>query len=227
VGLIESANHGTLFLDEIGEMPPGIQISLLRFLQEGEIRRAGENKIRKVDTRLITATNKDLAQLMHQGTFREDYFFRIRVFQIELPPLRARSNDIVLLARHFVREEDRKRKRSEPMRIDPSVYDLLRRYRFPGNIRELQNAVSVAYAFAEEEQTLRPEHFAQTTVRTETGDASSAAPTPAIFDRPMTLQELEHQYIAHVLKQHGGNQTQTAKALGIHPNTLARKLKEL
>jgi transcriptional regulator with PAS, ATPase and Fis domain len=113
------------------------------------------------------------------------------------------------------------------MRLDPSVYDLLRRYRFPGNIRELQNAVSVAYAFAEEEKVLRPEHFSETTVRPDLETASLPATPPSVFDRRLTLDALEREYILHVLNQHGGNRSLTAQALGIHANTLTRKLKQV
>ncbi len=228
IGLIEAADGGTLFLDEIGETPASIQISLLRFLQEGEIRRMGEIKLRRVNTRLITATNQDLWHLVHEGTFRQDYFFRIRVFQIDLPPLRERGNDIVLLTRRFVQLEDKKRERDSDMQIDSSVYDLLRRHRFPGNVRELENAVANAYAYAEEDGVLRPEHFSRTTVWADMQaphqSSPAISPLKQIARERIPLDRLEREYIEHVLEETGGKKGDAAGILGIHVNTLTRKL---
>ncbi len=231
IGVIEAADGGTLFLDEIGETPPSIQVSLLRFLQEGEIRRMGENRLRTVNTRLITATNQDLSHLVHEGTFRQDYFFRIRVFKIDLPPLRERGNDIVLLTRRFVQLRDKKRNREPPMQIDSAVYDLLRRHRFPGNVRELENAVANAYAYAEEDGILKPEHFSRTTVQDggETPHYSprDISPLRQIARERMTLERLENEYIKHVLEETGGRKGDAAAILGIHLNTLTRKLAKM
>lgn len=228
IGLIEAANGGTLFLDEIGETPPRIQVSLLRFLQEKTIRPVGSNETRVVNTRLITATNRDLSQLIDEGTFREDYFFRFRGFQIELPPLRERGNDIVLLTRYFVEREAQKYGiQSEDITIDESVYDLFRRHPFRGNVRELEIAISIAVACAQGERRLLPSHFQHTSVCSPSAVKTIEPSSISVFEEGLTLKELEAKYILHALKAHNGKKTAAAQSLGIHINVLSRKLKKI
>ncbi len=225
-GLIEAANGGVLFLDEIADIPSAEQIRLLRFLQEGKIRRVGDNKERAVTTRLIAATNRDLHTLIDKELFRQDFYFRVCVFQIEIPPLRRRGNDIKLLTQYFVRREDEKRSVSKPMRIAPSTYELLLKYSFPGNVRELQNAIQVAYAVAESEGILRRKHFALTTIVLQTDSSTSSLPLSDTLDVLLPLKELERNHIELVLKHTQGKKGEAARILGIHPNVLTRKLKK-
>jgi DNA-binding NtrC family response regulator len=138
--LFEEAGGGTLFLDEISETTPGLQVKLLRALQEGEIRRVGDNHPVKVSVRLVAATNRDLAKLVKEGRFREDLYYRLRVFPIELPPLRQRPDDVVPLAEHFIRLA-RAKNGSGASRLSPAAAKALQAYAWPGNVRELQNAV--------------------------------------------------------------------------------------
>lgn len=153
VGRFEEAHRGTMFLDEIGEMSPSMQSKLLRVLQDGEIRRVGSNKVKKVDVRLVTATNRDLAAAVKAGTFREDLFFRINVFPIHLPPLREREGDPVLLARYFLAEYTRE-KPEKSLRLSPEAESEIASRPWPGNIRELQNAIRRAVALAQGSQVM-------------------------------------------------------------------------
>jgi DNA-binding NtrC family response regulator len=158
LGRIHVAQGGTLFLDEVGELPLSMQAKLLRFLQDGEVQRLGSSDVFRVDVRVITATNIDLLRSVHQKLFRQDLYYRLAVFPIELPPLRQRREDIVPLASHFL---DRLCEQTEyPMKeITPSVVAVLRQYSWPGNVRELEHAIERAFILAGEERQLRPAHF--------------------------------------------------------------------
>jgi len=215
-GLFEQAGKGTIFLDEIGDLSPNVQIKLLRVLQEREIMRVGESKTRKVDVRIIAATNRDLDQCVLQGTFRKDLLYRLRVIEIHVPPLRERKEDIIHLARHFVRRVAVKLKIPN-LYLDPSCIDYLQTYQWPGNVRELENAIEHA-AVLSRDGAIRPEYLppavVQSPIHHRTGNILG-----------QTLKQVEQEHIIRVLEKTGGNKTQAAKILGISAATLWRKLK--
>jgi two-component system, NtrC family, response regulator HydG len=158
VGLIETADKGTLFLDEIGEVSPAFQVKLLRFLQDGEVRRVGDSRTRRFNVRVVSATNRDLEESVKSGAFREDLFFRLAVIPISLPPLRERCEDIPMLVNHFLQRICDEHRRNVTG-ISPSALKALLDYSWPGNIRELENAMAYAVHVSEEGQPLRIEHF--------------------------------------------------------------------
>jgi two-component system, NtrC family, response regulator HydG len=216
-GLFEAANRGTLLLDEIGEVSPGMQVKLLRVLQEREIRRVGESKSRAVDVRILAATNRDLAHGVAEGSFRQDLYYRLKVVELNVPPLRDRRNDILPLARILLAES--------AIRVDrkisglaPNAADQLLRYEWPGNVRELENAMERAAALARGSRVDLddlPEEIRQ------------AFPKPVVNGRTVQpLSDIEKEYILAVLELNDGNQTLTAKQLGIGSATLYRKLKK-
>ena len=215
-GLFESANRGTLLLDEVGEVSPGMQVKLLRAIQEREIRRVGENKVRKVDVRIIAATNRDLALGVTTGTFRQDLYYRLKVVELRVPPLRERRDDILPLARVLLAGSALWMKR-KVSGFSPASADQLLRYGWPGNVRELENAMERAVALGQgsrvELEDL-PEEVRQ------------ATPKPvATAGQVQSLEEVEKDYILTVLDLNGGNQTHAAKQLRIGAATLYRKLK--
>ncbi|MGH7278595.1 MAG: sigma-54-dependent transcriptional regulator, partial [Candidatus Rokuibacteriota bacterium] len=159
-GLFEEADHGTIFLDEVGEMSPAMQLRLLRILQDGEVRRLGGSGHRKIDVRVIAATNADLEAEIKAGRFRQDLYYRLNVFPIRLPPLRERPEDIAALADHFLRLYRRRARRAVPS-ISPEALRFLRGYPFPGNVRELQNEIERAVALADDGQPIVPEHLSE------------------------------------------------------------------
>jgi len=215
-GLFESANGGTLLLDEVGEVSPGMQVKLLRAIQEREIRRVGENKNRKVDVRIIAATNRNLSAEVTGGTFRQDLYYRLKVVELNVPPLRERREDILPLARVLLAGSAlwMKRKISG---LTPAATDQLIRYAWPGNVRELENAMERAVALSpgtRVELEDLPEEVRQ------------ARPIPVASDgtvRP--LDSIEKDYILEALALNNGNQTRTAEQLQIGSATLYRKLK--
>jgi two-component system, NtrC family, response regulator HydG len=215
-GLFEAASGGTLFLDEIGEVSAAMQVKLLRALQEHEIRRLGENVIRKVDVRIIAATNRNLVEEVKAGRFREDLYYRLHVIELTVPPLRERREDILPLARVLLATAA-PRARSKVTSFTPKAVEQLHRYRWPGNVRELENAIERAVVLA-------------TGSRIDVGDlpdeivnAASAPWTPG--DR-RSLADIEKGYILSVLAAEGGSRTKAAAHLGISPATLYRKLAE-
>ena len=215
-GLFESANGGTLLLDEVGEVSPGMQVKLLRAIQEREVRRVGENKNRKVDVRIIAATNRDLALGVAGGAFRQDLYYRLKVVELHVPPLRERRDDILPLARVLLAGSALRMKR-KISGFTPSTADQLIRYTWPGNVRELENAMERAVALAaggRVELEDLPEEIRQ------------ACPVPVVADgtvRP--LDAVEKDYIVAALALNSGNQTRTAEQLKIGSATLYRKLK--
>ncbi|HEX4336911.1 MAG TPA: sigma-54-dependent Fis family transcriptional regulator [Polyangiaceae bacterium] len=215
-GLFEAANGGTLLLDEIGEVPPGMQVKLLRVLQEREIRRVGENKSRAVDVRIVAATNRDLARGVTQGNFRQDLYYRLNVVELHVPPLRERRDDILHLAGVLLTSSALRMKR-KISGIAPDAADQLLRYEWPGNVRELENAMERAAALAKgtrvELEDL-PEEIREATPRKQ-----------AALEAVRPLVEIEKEYILAALKLNGGNQTHTAEQLAIGTATLYRKLK--
>jgi two-component system response regulator HydG len=215
IGLFEAANHGTLLLDEIGDVSPGMQVKLLRVLQEREIRRVGESRSRPVDVRVMAATNRELAADIESGRFRKDLYYRLNVVQLHVPPLRNRREDILPLARVLLTAIALRSKRTVTG-FSPRAADQLLRYAWPGNVRELENAMERAVALGRgtliELEDL-PEEVRQ------------AIPTPVISGPVRPLGEIEKDYIMAVLDHNAGNQTRSAAQLGIGSATLYRKLK--
>ena len=233
-GLFEEAAGGTLFLDEIGDIGGRIQGQLLRVLQEGEIRRVGESAAVKVDTRVVTATNKDLAEQVKQGKFREDLFYRLNVVTIAIPPLRDRREDIPLLAEHFAARHAGERGAN----LTTEAREALLLWDWPGNVRELDNAVARALAL-NPGGTILPEDLPEPVRarwQAQRGGARPLSsitpppplppqPDPLVADHP-TLDELNRRYAERVLREAGGNKTRAAEALGIDRKTLSRLLRE-
>jgi len=218
-GLFEEAHGGTLFLDEIGDLPVALQVKLLRALQEGEVRRVGANTSTKVDVRLITATNRDLAADIASGRFRGDLYYRINVVTIKLPPLRERPQDIPELALHFLRSYN-ERLGLGVESIAPSAMRLLADYAWPGNVRELENVIERALVLAQG-STIEPEHLAEF-VR------ASDTPGPASDDLSIKRQTdaLERALIRRALEETRGNRTRAAQLLELSHRALLYKIRE-
>ncbi len=217
-GLFEEANQGTLFLDEIGDVGQNLQARLLRALQEGTIRRVGTNETIAVDVRVVAASNRDLAQAVKDGRFREDLFYRLNVVTIVIPPLRERREDIPLLAEHFAAKHGR----AEGAAISAPARDLLVAYDWPGNVRELENVVARALAL-NPSGVVTPEDLVDHVRSARPAAATLAALAGVTQERP-TLAELEKRYAAQVLQETGGNKTRAAEILGIDRKTLYRLL---
>jgi transcriptional regulator with PAS, ATPase and Fis domain len=215
-GLFESANNGTLLLDEVGEISHGMQVKLLRALQEREIRRVGENKSRKVDVRILAATNRDLAHGVAGGGFRQDLYYRLKVVELHVPPLRERRDDILPLARVLLAEAALRMNR-KLFGLAPATADQLLRYGWPGNVRELNNAMERAVALVRGDRVEcedLPEEIRQ------------MSPRPlATKGKVQPLEDIEKEYILAALELNSGNQTLTAFQLHIGKATLYRKLR--
>ncbi len=209
-GLFEIADGGTLFIDEFGELAGPLQAKLLRVLEDGTLRRVGSVKERRVNVRLIAATNRDMEEEVAAGRFREDLYYRINVLTINLPPLRERPGDIELLLKHFAGDE---------WDYEPAVLTLFNRYSWPGNVRQMQNAVQRAKMLAEDE-TIRVEYLPPEIVR---GAASTDAPSPGTQCDLDTLNKL---HIEETYARHKGNKARTARALGIGRRTLYRLIEK-
>jgi DNA-binding NtrC family response regulator len=222
IGRFEQAQGGTLFLDEIGEIDAGTQIKLLRFLGERTFERVGSNKTLTADVRLIAATNKKLEELVKAGTFREDLFFRLRVFEIWLPPLRERPEDIPLLAGAFLQEFAKEN--NKPVKgFTPEAMDLLLAYNWPGNVRELRTAIEHGVVLS------RAEKLSARDLPPSVRNAGTGAPAGADNERllareAMTIQEAEKELIIRALKETKGNRTLAAKKIGMSRRNLHRKL---
>ncbi|MHB8522010.1 MAG: sigma-54-dependent transcriptional regulator [Limisphaerales bacterium] len=218
VGRFEQAQGGTLFLDEIGEIDASIQVKLLRFLGERTFERVGSNKTLTADIRLIAATNKNLEDLVKAGTFREDLFFRLRVMEIQLPPLRERTEDLPLLARNAVQEFAQEN--GKPVRdFTPEASDAILSYRWPGNVRELRTAIEHAVVLCRGERIALRDLPAATRTAASEPDAG-----PLLSQNDLTVREAEKQLIIRALKEARGNRTAAAKKIGISRRTLHRKL---
>lgn len=222
IGRFEQADGGTLFLDEIGEIDATVQVKLLRFLGERTFERVGSNKTLTADVRLLAATNKPLAELVAQGKFREDLYFRLRVVEITLPPLRARREDIPLLAHAFMREFAQEN--AKPVKeITPEAMDALMNYSWPGNVRELRTAMERAVVLCRGERITVRDLPAE--VRQQTAPALAASASKAVLPvADLSVKEAEKQLIIRALEECGGNRTEAAKRLGISRRTLHRKL---
>lgn len=215
-GLFEAANGGTLFLDEIGEVPPPMQVKLLRTLQEREVRRVGENRNRRVDVRVLAATNRDLPAEVHAARFRQDLYYRLRVVELRVPPLRERRDDILALARTFLTATAERMNR-RVTGFTPAAANQLVRYSWPGNVRELENAIERAVALA------RGRSIDVDDLPEEVGLGIPTAHAPGDV-RP--LEEIEREYILAVLRANQGNKAVAAEQLKIGIATLYRKLKK-
>ncbi|MFZ5759943.1 MAG: sigma-54-dependent transcriptional regulator [Thermodesulfobacteriota bacterium] len=213
-GRFELADNGTLFLDEIGEMPASIQVKLLRFLQEQTFERVGGTKTLKVRVRIISATNRNLAEMIRAGTFREDLYYRLRVVKIEMPPLRERREDIPALVASFIRKFSHLH--AKPIsRVTDEVMQLILHYHWPGNIRELMNCIESSVVMTRGETITIdsiPEYL------TYTGNGGE------MESKEGMLQEMERQLISEVLQKTAGDKVRAAKMLGIGLRTLYRKL---
>jgi two-component system response regulator HydG len=215
-GLFEQAQHGTVFLDEIGEIPPAVQVKLLRVLQEREVLRIGENRPRKIDARVLAATNRDVKKAIGDGSFRQDLYYRLAVMEIRVPALRERTDDILHLARQFV-ERTKTRLKLADLKLDPNCVAQLEAYGWPGNVRELENAIEHA-AVLSYDGVIR----------------AAQLPTAVTQPRPpgrvesqrgvKSLAGVESEYIQAVLEHTGGNRARAAAVLGISSTTLWRKL---
>jgi len=213
-GRFELADGGTIFLDEIGDISAALQVRLLRVLQEGTFEPVGSSHTRKADVRVIAATNKDLKEEMEAGRFRSDLYYRLNVMEIRLPPLRERKEDIPLLAAHFIERFNRRRNRNVAG-LSPDALELMLRYDWPGNIRELENAIEHAFILCRS-GFITPGHLPPA-LRAK--GAGTGSPLPG------TLAEMERNAIVMALEASGRSRKAAARLLGIHPTTLWRKMK--
>lgn len=212
-GFFQTGDGGTIFLDEISETSLAMQVKLLRVLQEKEVCMVGSHKSRKVNVRILAATNKDLLKLVEKGIFREDLFYRLNVITIYIPPLREREGDIVLLARHFAKKFAREMNINPP-KFTGTFMDVLMGYHWPGNVRELENLIQRLIVMVDKaviDVTDLPPHMRFSAVRGQSGPLR-------------TLAEVETEHIRNVLAASGGNKTKAAQILGIDRKTLRNKL---
>jgi DNA-binding NtrC family response regulator len=220
-GKFESAEGGTLFLDEVGDVSPAIQAKLLRAIEQKEVLRVGGSQVIHADVRIIAATNQDLKLRVEEKAFREDLYYRLNVFNIDVPPLRERREDIPKLCDHFL-EAIGKENGVPPGRLSPAALKCLLAYRWPGNVRQLRNALETATLVAQGE-AIEPGDLPPEVARGIL-PPTSAEPIPLPASR--TLVEMERDAIRAALAQTAGNMTQAAKLLGIGRRTLQRKVKE-
>jgi DNA-binding NtrC family response regulator len=237
-GRFEAAAGGTIFLDEIGEMPLLAQAKLLRVLEDGSFQRLGSNTTLRPDVRVVAATNKDLDQLVAQGRFREDLFYRLKLFRLSMPPLRERAGDLPLLVEHFCRKHAPAG--TTPQGLSPAAWAVLTRHHFPGNLRELEHAIRHAIAFSGGEE-IQVEHLPAELTQVAQGARVTARGTPnapvaaaadpgaataeAVGPLDAALVEFERDYVLRALAQNGGNRSLTASRLGISRKALWAKLK--
>jgi transcriptional regulator with GAF, ATPase, and Fis domain len=242
-GLFEAAHGGTMFLDEVGDLPLTMQVKLLRVLQEGEIMPVGSTRPRKVDVRIVAATNRNLRTAVDDGSFRADLYYRISAFPIFVPPLRARRDDVALLADRFL-AASAERHRKKIRGIDAAAFALLAAYDWPGNVRQLRNEIERAVVLTPDGGTIHADAFSRDVVgHPAHDDAQSSSPSTASRSTPdPTLAEaredrsnadlrsartaFESRFIAEQLRNHGGNVSRTAEALGISRVMLQKKMKD-
>ncbi len=215
-GVFQAANHGTLFLDEIGELQIGLQSKLLRALENKAVMRVGSQKEEPIDVRMVAATNVDLLEMVNEGKFRKDLFYRLNVVNIELPPLRDREEDIPLLVQYFI--EVIASANSRPTKsISPTALDCLMKFDWPGNIRELRNTLESVIVMSLKEQI----EYDDLPLR-----ITGASITNDLLKSGLSLRDLEHEAIRHALEKFDGKRKESADALGISVRTLQRKIKE-
>ena len=215
-GLFEEADGGTIFLDEVGETSPAMQLRLLRVLQEGEVRRVGGAGTRRVDVRVVAATNADLDADVAAGRFRRDLYYRLNVFPIRLPPLRERAEDIPALADHFLRQSCQRARRAVPA-VGPETLQLLRGYPWPGNVRELENELERAVALADDGRPLGPTHLSERI-------AAGASATPSVRTLNEAVEALKRRMIEDALRE-CGSKTRAAERLGLTRQSLQQMLR--
>ncbi|MHC4250326.1 MAG: sigma-54 interaction domain-containing protein [Planctomycetota bacterium] len=224
-GRFERADKGTILLDEIGEMPLEAQVRLLRVLQHREIERVGGTEAIPVDIRIIAATNKNLAEMVKAGSFREDLYFRLNVFPIVVPPLRERTSDIPVLVQHFMERKAKELKVGETPKLAPGEIDVLMAYDWPGNVRELENVIERALILHRGE----PLRFDELAPSLE-GRAAAASPSSTTDQKPLDLDTVTAQHIKRVLEMTGGKVHGPGGAgelLGVNPNTLRYRMRKL
>jgi transcriptional regulator with PAS, ATPase and Fis domain len=222
-GLVELAHGGTVFLDEIGDMSGTVQAKLLRVLEERRFRRVGGTRDIAVDIRVIAATNRDLRQVVETGAFRKDLYYRLQVVTITLPPLRARREDIPLLARHFLEHFAREFRKRAPQ-LSPAAERLLVEYDWPGNVRELRNVVERAMIL-EDAGELLPAHLPPEIAQLPASPAVAAARFP-LPRTGVVLEEVEREFVRQALEMTGGNQTRAATFLGLTRDELRYRVKK-
>jgi two-component system, NtrC family, response regulator AtoC len=218
-GLVELCDRGTLFLDEVGDMPLGTQAMLLRFIDQRQFKRVGGTENISVDLRIVTATNKRLAEEVQRERFREDLYYRLKVVSITLPPLRERGDDVLLLARHFLAEFSKKFKKDFED-IAPEAADVLLRYSWPGNVRQLKNLIE-RIVLLESGPRLEAENLPPEILEASEG---LAARQPAVS---LSLAQIEERHIKQVMRMTDGNKSRAARVLGISRPTLIEKLKRM
>jgi transcriptional regulator with GAF, ATPase, and Fis domain len=217
VGRFEAAHQGTIFLDEIGDIPPAIQIKLLRVLEDRKIERVGDNRPIPVDVRVITATHKNLDALIEQGLFREDLYFRINVFPLYCPPLSERREDIPLIAQSFIRRNATSSGK-KIIGLTPEALETLTDYAWPGNVRELRNAIEYAFVLCQS-GGIGTQHLPHKMVH------GTLDPKATCELDPGCVKDREH--LVHVLRKAGGNQSKAAKMLGVSRVTVWKRMKKL
>ena len=229
-GLFEVADGGSIFLDEIGDIPPETQARLLRVIQEREFTPLGDTTPRRVDVRIVAATNIDLKEAVRQGSFREDLYYRLAVVPIELPPLRDRREDILALAQHFIRKYNEENGRRVADQLAPEVLALMEAYTWPGNVRELENVIERAVVIAPENEVTRqclPTEISDPQKAFNASQASSGASVDVshgvnFYDE---VRRFEIDLIRRALRQTGGHQSRAARLLGMNATTLNSKIK--
>jgi DNA-binding NtrC family response regulator len=229
-GLFEVADGGTIFLDEIGDLPPETQSKLLRVLQEREFTPLGDTQPRRVDVRIVAATNVDLKEAVRQGAFREDLYYRLAVVPIELPPLRERREDVMALTQHFIRKYDEENSRHVSDTVAPEVLALLEAYTWPGNVRELENVIERAVVIAPGEEITRECLPAEIADPSRSLGASTSAVASVIdvtrgIDFYDEVRRFEIDIIRRALEQTSGHQSRAARLLGMNATTLNSKIK--
>ena len=219
-GLFEEAHKGTLFLDEIGDVSPGLQVRLLRVLQEQEVRPVGANVGRKVDVRIIAATHRDLASLVREGIFRDDLYFRLNVLLLTVPPLHSRREDIPELAAYFVERYCQKASRPVP-HITAEAPRVLGHAQWPGNVRELRNVLERSLTLAADMEVLDAED-----IHLDQGNEDVDPPLFGHMRELVSLEEMERRYLAYVLERTQGNQAKAAEILQVGKNTVWRRVRD-
>jgi len=218
-GRFASAEKGTLFLDEIGDIPPTLQVKLLRVLQEKVYEPLGSNRSVKADVRIIAATNRDLQALVHEGTFREDLFYRLNVVKITLPPLRERKEDIPMLVEHFTKKFSALQGK-DISGVSDQTLNILMRYDYPGNIRELENIIEYSFILCHG-GLIQPEHLPEPF---SPEDKTAAQPLILSLQKPQTLEDIERQAILQALERNNWRKLATCRELNISKDTLRRKI---
>ncbi len=227
LGLFRAADGGTVFLDEISEISSSFQVSLLRFLQEGEIKALGSDKIEHCDVRIIAASNRDLAEMVEQGEFRRDLYYRLKGFMFEAPPLRERKEDVAVLADFFLQKHSAQMSR-RLLGFSKDLIDQLSRHSFPGNVRELETEVRRMVACAQDGEYLSLRHLSPELAQLPEPPPEDALAAPIIAEGtnlPEMVESLEKQLVTKVLQKHRWNQSRTARELGISRVGLANKIK--